>query len=351
VDWTAHVDESGDDHKYDMILGRDLLESLGMTLNFGDMTVIWDNATVQMKSPDFVQKPLNNYDTDNFYWHNDLLESDALVSATERLKKILDAKYEKADLEEICRSCSHLSSDDQRKLLSVLKKHETLFDGTLGCWNGRDYDIELKPGVTPYHARPFPIPRIHEGTLKLELERLCKIGVLKKVNHSEWAVPTFIVPKKDGSVRFISDLREINKRILRKPYPIPHIQDLLLKLEGFMYATSLDLNMGYYHIVLSPDARKICTIVTPFGKYEYQRLPMGLCNSPDVFQERMSELMSGLEFVRAYIDDILVTTSATWDDHLEKLDEVLGRLASAGLKVNAKNHFSEDRRPNILVSG
>ena len=159
---------------------------------------------------------------------------------------------------------------DRAKLLSVLEKHKTLFDGTLGRWEGREYDIELKPDATPYRACPFPIPRVHEATLKLELECLCKIGVLKKVNHSQWAVPTFIVPKKDGSVRFISDLREINKRILRKPYPIPHIQDLLMKLEGFMYATSLDSNMGYYHIVLSPDACKICTIVTPFGKYKYQ---------------------------------------------------------------------------------
>jgi hypothetical protein len=74
------------------------------------------------------------------------------------------------------------------------------------------------------------------------------VGVLRKVNRSEWAAPTYIIPKKDGTVRFISDFRELNKRIKRKPYPNPKIQDLLLKLEGFRYATSLDLNMGYYHI-------------------------------------------------------------------------------------------------------
>ena len=67
-----------------------------------------------------------------------------------------------------------------------------------------------------------------------------------------------------------------------KPFPIPKIQDILLKLEGFKYATSLDLNMGYYHIELSPDSRKLCTIVLPWGKYEYLRLPMGLCNIADV---------------------------------------------------------------------
>ena len=97
---------------------------------------------------------------------------------------------------------------------------------------------------------------------------------------------------------------------LMEPFPIPKIQEMLLKLEGFQYATSLDLNMGYYHISLTPFSRKLCTIVLPWGKYEYQRLPMGLCNSPDIFQEKMSELMTGLEPVRAYIDDLLCVTKA-----------------------------------------
>ena len=82
--------------------------------------------------------------------------------------------------------------------------------------------------------------------------------------------PTFIMPKKDSTVRFISDFRELNKRIKRQPYPIPHIQDMLLNLEGFQYASSLDLNMGYYHLELSPESKELCTIVLPFGKFEYQ---------------------------------------------------------------------------------
>ena len=77
--------------------------------------------------------------------------------------------------------------------------------------------------------------------------------------------------------------------------------------------------MGYYHIELNPASKEMCTIVLPFGKYEYQRLPMGLCNSPDVFQEKMSELMEGLDFVRTYIDDLLCLTKGSFEDHLEKL--------------------------------
>ena len=103
----------------------------------------------------------------------------------------------------------------------------------------------------PHHARPFPVPKIHELTLKSEIDRLVRAGILRKVNRSEWAAPTFIIPKKDGTVRFISDFRELHIRIRRTPYPIPKIQDLLLKLEGFRYGTALDLNMGYYHIELS----------------------------------------------------------------------------------------------------
>ena len=83
------------------------------------------------------------------------------------------------------------------------------------------------------------------------------------MNQSEWAAPTFIIPKKDGYVQFISDFRELNKRIKRKPFPIPKIQDMLLKLEGFQYATSLDLNMGYYHKELSPFSKRLCAIVLP----------------------------------------------------------------------------------------
>eukprot|EP00804_Cyclotella_cryptica_P016151 CCRYP_004228-RA/>CCRYP_004228-RA protein AED:0.44 eAED:0.44 QI:6/-1/0/1/-1/0/1/0/82 len=80
------------------------------------------------------------------------------------------------------------------------------------------------------------------------------------------------------------------------------------ELEGFTFATALDLNMGYNTIRLDPDASKICTIIFPWGKYSYLRLPMGIAGSPDIFQSKMTELMATLEFVRAYIDDLLCIT-------------------------------------------
>ena len=109
---------------------------------------------------------------------------------------------------------------------------------------------------------------------------------MEKVQSSEWGSPTFIIPKKDNTVRFVSDFRRLNQKLKRKPYPLPRISDTLQQLEGFQYATSLDINMGYYQIVLSETSADICTIVAEFGKYRYKRLPMGVACSPDIFQAK-----------------------------------------------------------------
>ena len=93
----------------------------------------------------------------------------------------------------------------------------------------------------------------------------------------------------------------------------------MLRLEGFRYGTTLDLNMGYYHIELSAKSKELCTIVTQWGKYEYQQLTMGLCNSPDIFQEKMSELFIGLDTVRFYIDELLRATKGSWTENLNFL--------------------------------
>ena len=69
---------------------------------------------------------------------------------------------------------------------------------------------------------------------------------------------------------------------------------------------------------LDPDMSKICTIIFPWGKYFYQRLPMGIAGSPDIFQAKMSELMAALEFVQTYLDDLLCITKGSLDDHLDK---------------------------------
>jgi hypothetical protein len=108
------------------------------------------------------------------------------------------------------------------------------------------------------------------------------------------------------------------------------------QLKGFMYASALDLNMGYYTIRLDRASQDVCTIVTPWGKYKYQRLPMGVMCAPDIFQDRMYDLMSDIECVHTYLDDLLVLSRGSFSAHLDDLEKVLNRLSGANLRVNIR---------------
>ena len=99
---------------------------------------------------------------------------------------------------------------------------------------------------------------------------------------------------------------------------MPKISTVLQELESISYATALDLYMGYYTIRLDNDASRICTINFPWGKYSYKRLPMGIAGSPFISQVEMSELMRNLEFVRTYLDDLLIINKLNLSDILDK---------------------------------
>jgi hypothetical protein len=95
------------------------------------------------------------------------------------------------------------------------------------------------------------------------------------------------------------------------------------------------LKHGLLYNQVRPHSHQMCTIIFPWGKYSYQRLPMGFAGLADIFQAEMGNLMATLEYVRAYIDDLLVITKGSLDDHLDKLKQVFIRLRDAGLKINA----------------
>jgi hypothetical protein len=153
--------------------------------------------------------------------------------------------------------------------------------------------------------------------------------------------------------------------LVRKPFPIPKISTVLQEIEGFSYATALDLSMGYYTIRLDPDASKICTIIFPWGKYSCKRLTMGIAGSLDIFQGKMLELMESLEFATAYLDNLLCISKLSLEDHLEKLEEVLRPMLAAyqnisgfsslSLKIGQRSCFGKSRafqpaKPNVLFS-
>ncbi len=179
-----------------------------------------------------------------------------------------------------------------------------MFNGTLGVYPHKKVHSDIDPNAKLIHSRPYPVPQIHLKTFKKELNHLVKIGALAAQQESEWVPPSFIIPKKDSRVRWISNIHQSNKVIRWKQYPSPIIMDILRKRSGYKFFTKLDVSMQYYTFELDEESQDLCTIVTPFGKYKYLRLPMGLKCSPDIAQAVMENVLSGIKDADVYIDDV-----------------------------------------------
>src|SRR6478672_7396445 len=218
ISWKAFVNETDTlSSRYDMVIGRDLLEELGINFLFKEHLMEWDNASTPMLDPAvFNTEQIDDLEHEFFYIH------DPVTTDAERIQAILDAKYCKADLEQIVQECKQLNKEEQQKLLALLQKYKALFAGTAGTWKTEPVDILLRdPNCTPYHAKAYPVPHFQEQKLREEVDSLCKQGILRKINRLEWTCPMFTISKPDKSLRALADLRELNKRSKRRPYPIP----------------------------------------------------------------------------------------------------------------------------------
>jgi hypothetical protein len=164
---------------YDLIIGKQTMHALGAKLDFQEKTITIDKIILPMTNIVILQlKPrITRALRENACFAQEPIST---RSATKRMVKTLDARYEKTDLPAIIREdCSHLTASNREKLLSVLLKFELLFYGTLGDWKLPPVSFELKKGMRPYHGRPYPISHKHKAVLMKEIKWLCDIGVLE----------------------------------------------------------------------------------------------------------------------------------------------------------------------------
>ena len=170
--------------------------------------------------------------------------------------------------------------------------------------------------------------------MKKEVNRLIKIGLLTRIVETEWAASSFVISKKDGTIRFLSDFRGLKKFLKRKPYPLPLIMDIMQSLGAFKYATTIDLNMGYYTMTLDEEPKIYCVTILPWGILRYNMLPMGILVACDIFQSAMGTLFQDLEHLLVYLDDLITLGIGSFDEHLAEVDEVLSHLIVKAIQVN-----------------
>jgi hypothetical protein len=327
---------------YDFIFGRDYMNRYGIDLLFSEGVIQWDGMRMNMKNADELRrKPEVNTEEEDDSKNDHIWIDD--YDECHYAQHISDNTYSRTDLLRLTKDQKHLSAEEQDLLYKVLGQFEDRFQGQLGEWPDEEITAELKKDATPYHCgKPIRIPHVHLGTLKKEVQRLIDTGVLEEVSGTKagpWCAPSFIVRKKDGKVRFVTDYRELNKHIRRKPWPMPHVTDLIQDIGSYTYVTALNLSMGFYHFQLSQELLDMSTFMLPFGLYQYLRLPMGLCVSPDIFQEHMFKLFADIPWIKVYIDDILIFSNGTYEDHMEKVKIALERLRSKNLAVNAEKSY------------
>ena len=230
-----------------------------------------------------------------------------------------------------------LAQADSMAEKSIPEQYPVLFNG-LGTFPN-EYEIKLKPDAKPFALftpRNVPLPLLKR--VQTELQRMEALGVIAKVNEPiEWCARMVVVPKKSGAICICVDFRPLNESVLREVHPLPKVEDTLAKLTGATIFSKLDANSGFWQVPLGKNSCHLTTFITPFGRYQFNRLPFGISSAPEHFQKQTNQILEGQEGVLCHMDDILIF-GGDQEEHDKRLHAVLQKITAAGATVNQKTH-------------
>lgn len=234
----------------------------------------------------------------------------------------------------------HLNETESKHVAKLIRDNCDLFqrpDEELTCTNAVSHKITTTDDQ-PVNIKQYRFPPAHKTEIDTQINKMLDNKVIQ-TSVSPYNSPLWIVPKKADSKgnkkwRLVIDFRALNEKTLGDAYPLPNITDILDQLGSAKYFSVFDLVSGFHQIPMSEADAQKTAFSTPFGHYEFKKMPFGLKNAPATFQRLMDKVLSGLQGIElfVYLDDIVIYASSL-TEHNRKFNKLAERLRDANLRL------------------
>lgn len=234
----------------------------------------------------------------------------------------------------------HLNNEEKASVEKIIEEHSDRFqlpEDRLNITSATKHSIPTTNEV-PIHVKQYRFPPVHKIEIDKQVNELLNNDIIE-YSTSPYNSPLWIVPKKPDSHgnkrwRMVIDYRLLNEKTIGDAYPLPNIIDILDQLGNAKYFSILDLASGFHQIPMTNKDAPKTAFSTPYGHYQFKRMPFGLKNAPATFQRLMDNVLSGLQgnelFV--YMDDIVIYATSL-KEHSVKFNRLMKRLKEANLKL------------------
>ena len=250
-------------------------------------------------------------DTNNIIVTNKMKNSNILLNLDDKLK--------------------HLSEVQIEQLKNIIIEFSDLFKDIPSRTHVIEHDVDVGDNF-PIKQHPYRVNPTKLAAFDKEIDYMLSCDIIEP-SKSAWSSPCILVPKPDGSLRFVTDFRKVNAVTKPDSYPLPKIIDCIDNIGNAVFVTTCDLLKGYWAVPLSSRAKEISAFVTPRGLWQYKVAPYGMRNSGATFQRLMNLVIHGLTNTCVYVDDVAIW-SDDWESHLVHIKNFFIRCREANLTIN-----------------